>query len=194
MAKFIYYFLCACLICNVTYASSSHYIDTFSIESIEGKNEKIIILNNCSEKELQIIYHNDTICIFDDFYCNVNTTSLNKNFLQVEYDVSGGSALHNKHLLLAYIKNQKLYIPFNTLSEIAFYGSNEKYLYKIKLKIDHGLNNEHFRLNVIVHKKYQSENSPKTEWYNYKKNLILTFDNKNNIFYNSINNLRENIC
>jgi hypothetical protein len=158
----------------------------YHITSLDGKSEKVTIVDDVFQDRVLVIYSGDTVRVYDNFYGVESIKPVNKNFLQIKYGCSGGSGMHNDNLFWLCVKNNKLYIPLYLPSYRSFICGERpsEDLYEIKVNMAGSLSSNNLHLNLAIHEKHICEFEPRSHWYNHHKTELLQFDKKNIVFCN----------
>jgi hypothetical protein len=160
----------------------------YIILSLEGKKSVIHMMPDYSRRMLKISYLKDTITINDYWGVPVEPRSINKNFLQINYEVRGGSNLALGNTLILSVSSNKLYEALHVLR----YSDWESFDVK-KYNVDFLLKN--FKLTASVKEKVVSQTEPESNYHFYNK-TTLQFDRKLKVFYNIKANVDDtlNVC
>lgn len=155
---------------------------TYIINSLEGKNCIIHIMPNYFGHVLKISYLKDTISIYDYWGVPVDVKFLNKNFMEIDYAVRGGSNLGIENTLLLCVVKNKLHNALHILKNTTWDSGGVKEVYDIKLKLNLTDDIAHSKLNADVtdlnHLREDPDNS-----YDYHNLSFLSFDTKIGVFY-----------
>jgi len=153
----------------------------YQIQSLDGKNQTVHIMPIYEKHVLKISCLNDTL-IDDDFWDVPPITEvLNKNFIEIRYEVRGGSGLGLGNILLLCVNGNKLFEAMHVLRYLSSEGGGEKTNYNLKLTLN-GNNKRNFKLIVDIHDRDWSRYSPEIN-YDYRNRSILSFDVHQNIFF-----------
>lgn len=152
-----------------------------NIQSIDGKNQKVRIVPYYVNHVLRMSCSNDTININDYWDVPPEIRVLNKNFIEIRYEVRGGSNLALGNMLVLCVNNNKLYEAMHVLRYISSETGNEHENYNIKAALN-GANKGNYRLIVNIHDEVHSKSDPQTN-YNYNNQTVLNFDASRNVFY-----------
>ena len=153
---------------------------TFNITSLDGKNEKVKIIPDYVNRDLIVTCLKDTISIAGFWGVPAGIYLLNKNFIEIKYEVRGGSNFALGNTLILCVNNNKLYESMHVL-RYATWDSDIKASYQIKISLV-GNSKDNYKLNVNIHDYVDSKPNPEKN-YNYKTQTILSFDTKRNVFY-----------
>lgn len=164
---------------------------TFQLQSFDGTKVKVQLAYNPALGTLAIACAKDTIYLVD--YMDLDDVKiLNDRFLQVSYAKRAGSNEGLANTLLLSVDHNKLIqgIHIKSFSEYDMRnldhikGSLSEYqLFKVKTQLL-GHDKTTYKLNLNIHDESNSERLPKTN-HNYNTQLILNFDPKKNIFYDT---------
>jgi hypothetical protein len=147
----------------------------YTMLSLEGKKSVIHIMPNYYRRMLKISYLKDTITIDDYWGVTVEPKCLDKNFLQIKYEVRGGSNLALGNTLLLCISGDRMYEALHVLR----YSDWESFDVK-KYNVDFLLKD--FKLTASVKEQVVSQDEPETNYHFYNK-TTLQFDRKLKAFY-----------
>jgi len=150
-----------------------------NIESLDGKKEKIIIIPDYVNKILRMGCLKDTINMDHFWGVAPDIKILNKNFVEIDYEIRGGSNLALGNTLILCVYNHHLNEALHVL-RYSDWESFDKLSYLVKLFLV-GHNKKDFRLKVNVYDTAVSGKNPKTN-YNYHDQTVLNFDTINNVF------------
>ena len=154
---------------------------TYLVRSIDGKKNIIHILPNYSNHILRISCLKDTISLYDFWGETPTINVLNKTFLEIKYEVRGGSGLALGNVLILCVDKEKLHESIHVLRYSRGYGAGIETDYNIKIKIK-GDKKDNYQLYAHVHDYSSSTFDPQSN-YNYNNLSILNFDKKLNVFY-----------
>jgi hypothetical protein len=158
----------------------------FNIESLDKKNVKIKIAPDYINKILTISSLKDTINIYNYWGVPPAVKILNRNFIEIKYEVRGGSNLGLGNMLILCVNGNMLHEAIHVLRYCS-YQSYDKSEYEIKVALN-GISKPSYRLNVKIHDDAYSKSNPETN-YNYDNQTVLSFDTISNVFYS----IKENI-
>jgi hypothetical protein len=153
---------------------------TFNIISLDDKNKKIMITPDYVNKVLRINCLKDTINIDNYWGVPPEIKILNKNFIEIKYEVRGGSNLGLGNMLILCVNGNLLYEAIHVL-RYSNWQSYDKRDYLIKLFLT-GNSKSNYKLNVHIHDDAYSKSNPETN-YNYSNQTVLNFDTAKNVFY-----------
>jgi hypothetical protein len=158
----------------------------YTIQSLEGKRCMVHIMPNYNGRILKIGCLKDTITLDGP---PADVSYLGKKFLQIKYEVRGGSNLALGNTLILCLSNNKLYEALHVLR----YSDWESDLVK-KYNVDFSLHT--FRNNYVltgaIKEKVISEEQPETN-YNFKNRKYLQFDKKLKVFYSIKSDLYDTL-
>jgi len=175
-------------------------VEVYSIQSIDGKSQRILIEPNFVDNQLIISCLSDTIKISNFTGFDEHVRILHNNFLEIPYKIRGGSNIKLRHVLILCVNNNRLYqaIHVRSLSSYDVDRVYNKRADSLKLFDEHGTMSlkydliesfkKQYSLNVYIHDEIKSKRNPKTN-HIYNKQVALSFDASENIFYSS----RENV-
>lgn len=129
----------------------------------------------------------DTISIADFWGVPPEIQLLNKRFIEIRYEVRGGSNLGLGNTLILCVKGSKLLEAMHVLRYTNWETGGEKKDYHIKLNLNSDKKSK-YSLTVSIHDYSYSKRNPETN-YTYNNKTTLSFDTKNSVFYN----IKENI-
>jgi hypothetical protein len=161
---------------------------TYHIKSMDGINSKIHFMPNYWEHILKISCLKDTITCNDFWGAPIEIRVLKKYFIQIKYDVRGGSNFALGNILILCVRGNKLCEAIHILRYSSWDGL-EKADYSVRLTL-HGSSKKEFKLYAVVHDKMLSYSSPEKN-YTYNDQSILSFDDKLDVFY-SVKNEVDN--
>jgi hypothetical protein len=181
------YFLVILIFCQFIHGVLK--AQSYPIESFEGNKTRINLNYKPFSKTLRVSCSGDTLFL-NDYTGTIGVSNLNKNFLEIIYNVYGGSGLElRKTLLLSVIKN-KVNVSMLVTSYVGLASLDKKGLYKLKLSLT-GDNTSNYKLNIDIHDELQSKSSPQTD-YSHNKQVSLRFDAGLNIFYSGYKDVSDN--
>ncbi|WP_143020877.1 hypothetical protein ACRQ5D_12660 [Mucilaginibacter sp. P25] len=153
----------------------------YHLTSIDGKNQTVKIVPDYANHVLKMICLKDIITI-DDFWGETpDIRLLNKNFIEINYAVRGGSGVGLGNTLIICVEGQHLYKAMHVLRYLTGESGEQQEEYRIKLHlVGNSINN--CKLKVSVHDFVDSKPRPK-ENYAYDTNTVLAFDMQQNVFY-----------
>lgn len=164
---------------------------TYSLQSFEGAKVQINLTYKPSHGTLAIGCLKDTLFLVD--YMDIdNVKVLNSRFLQITYTKRAGSNEDLANMLLLCVDNNKLCQAMHIRSSSTYDMRNiyhikgnlsEYQLFKVKAKLL-GNSKNTYKLNLNIHDESSSERNPKTN-HNYNKQIMLSFDPGQNIFYSA---------
>jgi len=162
---------------------------TFSIQSLDGKDQVVHIMPDYPKHVLRISCLKDTISLLDYWDVPPETVMLNKSFIKLEYAVRGGSDLGLGNMIILCVNNNKLYEAMHVLryidSQLSYVEDeknfNEHSNYVIKVTLS-GNTKNNYKLNISVHDEVKSTSNPESI-YNYQNQSVLNFDVNKNVFY-----------
>ena len=160
---------------------------TFNIVALDSKNAKVKVAPDYVNQALKITCLKDTIMIPDFWGVIPDYRVFNKKFIEVKYEVRGGSNLGLGNTLILCVKSNKLIEAMHVLRYTNWDSGNEKTDYHIDLNVN-GDNKNTYNLNIRVHDAVYSKQNPETN-YNYNNITTLNFDTKHNVFYS----IKQNI-
>ncbi len=177
--KFTFTIILFCLVVSWFPSMGQTKTETYTITTLEGIEQRVIVNNDWQDRRLRVICGNDTISFTDNWYGSVSATFLTKNFLKIIYSRRGGSGIHNDDLLLICVKNNKLHSALDIVSYSEFiYGGDDVDDYNASLKIAAG-SNENIRLELSANREYAKILHKK----NYRTAAILDFDKNKCVFF-----------
>jgi hypothetical protein len=171
---------------------------TFTIKSLDGRNQNIYIRPDYPNHVLRISCLKDTINIPDYWGVPPNAGLMNDNFIKIEYEVRGGSNLSLGNTMVICANGNKLFEAMHVLrymdSELSYAIDSVKYRghsnYNIKVALN-GNNKRNYRLNISIHDTSSSNFEPDAN-YNYNNQTALSFDTKRNVFFSVKENIYDN--
>jgi hypothetical protein len=181
------------LLCNVSFAQDELTIalikdskkdnKTINILSLDGKKRRVHIMPDYANHVFRISCLEDTITIKDFWGVPAEVHILDIHFIQISYEVRGGSGLGLGNTMLLSVQNKKLYRSFFALRyiDVLLDRSEGEGKYNIKLRLSGG-DQKNYKLFVKVHDKRYTKLSP-NENYNYNDQIVLNFDPRLNVFY-----------
>ena len=155
----------------------------FTLNSLDGKKQKVHIMPDYTNHVLKISCLKDTISVNDYWGVPADLNILNKNFLSIRYEVRGGSGLGLGNIFILCIKNKTLYESIHILRYSHLEDAGKIKDYRIKsVLIGNSVNT--YKLKISIHNssysKYVSSDN-----YNHKNISTLKFDVAQNVFYSS---------
>lgn len=153
----------------------------FNIVTLDGKKETIKIIPDYASHLLLIKCLKDEIMIDDFWGVSPVVKVLNKNFIEIDYEVRGGSNLGLGNTLLICVSGSKLYEAMHVLRYTQWESGDLKTDYLIKPVLE-GTDKNNYKLKVFVHDQVKSTPQPDQN-YNYNNQSTITFDSRRNIFY-----------
>jgi hypothetical protein len=165
---------------------------TINILSLDGKNRRVHIMPDYANHVFKISCLKDTITIKNFWGVPAELHVLDSHFIQINYDVRGGSGLGLGNTMLLCVRNKKLYRSFFALRyiDVLLDRSQGEGKYNIKLRLNSG-DQKSYKLFVKVHDKRYTKLSP-NENYNYNDQIVLNFDPRLNVFYELKETLFQN--
>ncbi|MDO3627031.1 hypothetical protein [Mucilaginibacter sp. BT774] len=155
---------------------------TYMIQSLDGTRQKVKIAPDYVKKVLTMICLKDTIRIGGFWGVPPQVDILDGKFIQMQYEVRGGTGYALGNVLILCVQNNKLYEAMHVLrytqSEI---GDDATGDYNIKMKIDKN-DKGRYILKVNIHDDFNSKSHPEKN-YKYDNLSILNFDLSRNVFY-----------
>jgi len=153
-----------------------------TIQSLDGGKQKVKIIPDYVNRVLKINCLTDTIKIEDFWGVTPEIDILGGKFIQIQYEVRGGTGYALGNVLILCVRNNKLYEAMHVLrytqSEI---GDDATGDYNIKIKIDKNDKGSYI-LKVNIHDDFNSKSRPEKN-YKYDNLSILNFDLSRNVFY-----------
>jgi hypothetical protein len=154
---------------------------TLSITSLDGKSAAVTITPDYANKTLTIASLKSAITIVDFWGVTPEIHVLNKNFVEINYEIRGGSNVGSGNIMVICVDGGKLYEAMHILRQSNSEYGDLKTNYNIKVILN-GNNKNNFKLNVTVHDDVYSKQNPERN-YIYNNHTILNFDAKRNAFY-----------
>lgn len=154
---------------------------SFNILSLNGKNVKVSIIPDYKNRVLSLTCFKDTIKISDFWGVPPKVSMLNKNFIEIKYEVRGGSNLGLGNILVVCANGNNLYEALHILRYSNWDSGDLKTNYNISLTLA-GNNKNNYKITLHVHDKVDSKHDPKIN-YSYNNQSILNFDIRQNVFY-----------
>jgi hypothetical protein len=154
---------------------------TINIISLDGKNRKVHIMPDYARRILRVSYLKDTISIEGYWGDPAKVHIFDNRFVQIIYDVRGGSNLALGNMLIVCVNGNRLYEALHIL-RYANWDSGDLMKYKVKVVFQKTFKKT-YQLNVSVHDYVNLQTNPAGN-YVYNDNNILRFDKKTNVFYN----------
>ncbi|MFI5140126.1 MAG: hypothetical protein ACHQIM_20060 [Sphingobacteriales bacterium] len=154
---------------------------TFNVVSLDGKIEKVKIIPDYVNRVLRMTCLQDTIAISDFWGVPPEIHILNRSFIEIRYEVRGGSNLGLGNTLILCVNDGKLYEAMHVLRYMNWDSGNQKENYHITLILN-GEDRLNYRLIVHIHDNVYSKLEPETN-YNYNNQTVLSFDTRRNVFY-----------
>ncbi|GAA3981179.1 hypothetical protein [Mucilaginibacter dorajii] len=162
---------------------------TFNIQSLEGRTVRVKVLPDYVHNILCVIYLKDTVKVFDYWDVFPETTYLSKKFLEINYEVRGGSNLGLGNSLILCVSNNKLYEALHVL-RYSDWESELVKTYNVKFALVN--HKKDYVLNASVRDKSLSSINPETD-YDYTNSSKLHFDRKLKVFYSIKKNLYDTL-
>lgn len=161
------------------------------IQSFDGKTQTINVSHDSGHDVLTISTAKDTIRIN---HCSglEETSSFNKHFVKISYQVRGGSGIRLRRMIILTSKNDRLYSSLHVTSlfseQFIDYSkkapssvSDKTSLYEVKIR---SFDRDHQKLILSIHDTLQSKDQPKSN-HNSKSDIALNFDATRNVFYSN---------
>jgi hypothetical protein len=165
---------------------------TFNLVTLDSKIAKVKITPDYAKRVLRITYLKDTITIYDFWGVPPVIQMLNKTFIEIKYEIRGGSNLGLGNILILCVKDNKIIEAMHVLRYTNLDSGNEKMDYHINLNIN-GNNKSDYSLSTHIHDDTYSKQNPETN-YNYNNETTLNFDTKHNVFYSIKQNVYNYIA
>lgn len=182
------------IILLIVLVNSQLKAQSIKIQSFDGKTQVINIVPDYDKGDLIIATLQDTLHI--ENCTNVEKiSSLSANFVQVVYQIRGGSGIHLRHTLILTVKNNRLYqaLHITSLFSEEFIDFNKKPVsttpdksshYEVKINlIDTNYSDIKIAASIFNDEKLKA--NPKNG-YSKKNNIVLAYDTVKNIFYSSV--------
>lgn len=162
----------------------------YTMLSLEGKRSVIHFIPDYSKNILKISCLKDTITIYDYWGAPVETFWQGRKFLQLKYEVRGGSNLALGNTLILCVSGNKLYEALHVLR----YSDCESAFLIKKYNVDFSLNTSGGRyvLTGTIKNKVESGDEPETN-YHFTNRTDLQFDDKLRVFYSIKENLNDTL-
>jgi hypothetical protein len=167
---------------------------TYNIQSFDGTNNELHVITDLGDDILRVSCLKDTLRIHDLISIIGNIHILNRNFLEIFYEVRSGSDEDVQYMLLLCVNKKKLYeaMDITSLSTGEFRATynkkadaltlyDESSLYKINASLT-GNSKKNYQLKVNINDSVRSKHDPTTS-YSYHNNSVLNFDPFRNVFY-----------
>lgn len=152
-----------------------------TIMSLNGKIERVKITPDYENSMLRMTCLKDTISIPDFWGVPPEIHLLNKSFIEIKYEVRGGSNLGLGNTLILCARSNKLFEALHVLRYTNWDSGGIKSDYHIKLFISEN-NKSNYKLNVHIHDNIYSKYNPERN-YTYNNQTVLSFDARRNVFY-----------
>jgi hypothetical protein len=162
---------------------------TYHVKSLDDKNATVKVVPDYVNRVLRMTYLKDVININDFWGAPPEIHLLNKNFIEINYAVRGGSGVGLGNTLIICVDGQHLYEAMHVLRYLTGESGGYQEEYRIKLRLV-GNNVNNYKLKVTVHDFVDSKPRPK-ENYVYDNNTVLAFDVQQNIFYSVKQNIYD---
>lgn len=185
-------FVAFLLFCNCSFAQdelktaldtdSKKDAKTLIVESLYGKNQEIHIMPDYSNHRLRMSCLKDTITDFDFWGVPVETTILNKQFVEIKYAVRGGSNIGLRNVIILCVSGSKLCDAMHFRSLATWESNGEHENYYIKIVSLSGTIKAGFKLVLTIHDNVKSKSDPATN-FDYNDQSILHFDRQQHVFY-----------
>jgi hypothetical protein len=172
LASFIFYYT----VHNIAEAQS------YSIKSFEGSNAKINLNYKLFSKTLSVSCLNDTLFL-NDYTGTTEVHVLNERFLQIIYDVRGGSGLDLRNTLILSVNKNNINVSMLVASYVGVTSMYQQGLYKLKLNML-GDSKSNYKLIIDIHDEQKFKRNPQTN-YTHNSKVTLSFDASQNIFYST---------
>ncbi len=166
---------------------------TIKIQTFGEQSQKISIALDTDRDVLIVATIKDTIHIGDCIVVE-NVHSLNKNFIEITYEIRGGSGIHVTRTLIFAALNNRLYQSLHITSlfkeEFIDYRKDpvsttpdKSSLYETKCHlINAGYHNQ--KMIASIHSWQKLKDHPQKN-FDREKKISLSFDTMKNVFYNS---------
>ncbi|RVU02925.1 hypothetical protein EOD41_03025 [Mucilaginibacter limnophilus] len=163
----------------------------YNILALDGENVKVNVTSDYVKHVLKLSFLNDTISIREFWGVPPEVKLLNSTFLELKYEVRGGSNLGMGKLLILCVKNGRLIEAMHVLRYSDWDDGAYKKAYNVKssLKVD-SKNNYSIVAEIcdyVISKQHPEEN------YIFNNTTILNFDKKNSVFYSAKQNLNNKV-
>ncbi|HVV55198.1 MAG TPA: hypothetical protein VHC47_07740 [Mucilaginibacter sp.] len=155
---------------------------TLVVQSLDGKNQEIHIMPDYSNNKLRMSCLKDTITDFDFWGVPVETTVLNKQFIEIKYAVRGGSNIGLRNVIILCIYDNKLCDALHFRSLATWESGGEDENYNVKIISLSGTIKEGFKLILAIHDHVKSKSDPQTN-FDYNDQSTLHFDHQKHVFY-----------
>ncbi|HWD88686.1 MAG TPA: hypothetical protein VG367_11210 [Mucilaginibacter sp.] len=152
------------------------------VQSLDGKNQEIHIMPDYSNHKLRMSCLKDTITDFDFWGVPVETTILNKQFVEIKYAVRGGSNIALRNVIILCVYGDKLCDAMHFRSLATWESGGEDENYSAKIISLSGTIKEGFKLILVIHDHVKSKSDPQTN-FDYNDRSILHFDHKKHVFF-----------
>jgi len=165
----------------------------YALRSLEGKNVAIHIMPHYDEHVLKISCLTDTITNNDYWGVPVDVTYLSRSFLQIKYEVRGGSNFGLGNTLLLCVSGNRLYEALHILRYTDWDSGNLIKKYNVRLSVTSY--KKPYVLKAKISDKSISTDEPESN-YQYTDQTALQFDGKLKVFYSVKENLYDtlNVC
>ena len=151
----------------------------FNIQSLEGKTVKVKVLPDYAHHILSVIYLTDTLKVFDYWGVPPQTSYLGKQFLNIDYEVRGGSNFGLGNTMIICVSKNKLYEALHVLRYTDWESELVK-TYNVTFAFLTG--KKGYMLTASIRDKSFSTKNPETN-YDYTNTSKLHFDKKLKVFY-----------
>lgn len=170
-----------CLIVLLLFVNAYNFVQAqdYGIKTLEGSDVKV----HLSEKSGHILaasYLKDSLFLID-YRGGLETRVLRNKFLLVTYDTRSGSGLALKTTLLLLVGHNKMQVAIVTTSYANLVSNDKKGIFQLKFNII-GTDKSNYKLIISVNDQQESKLHPENS-YNNKKEILLNFDQGDNIFY-----------
>ena len=170
------------------YIFSPAKAQTYSIQSLNGKKVDISLSYKSFNKRLTISCLQDTLYL-NEYTGTKKVSILADKFLQITYGLRAGTGLELQNTAIISVANNKIKVSLliqsyvNGLSPVPGNTTaiGEEWLYELKINVNERENHIH-KLAVDIHQQQKSTLHPRIN-YNTRKQVFLTFDSKQYIFY-----------
>jgi len=153
---------------------------SYNIKTFEGDNATIkLTYKVLTTRTLAVSYLKDTL--FLDDYMFLDKVQVYGKFLQITYDIRGGSGLGLISTLILSIIKGEINVAMHVTSGIELVSPDKERTYKLKFKRMVEDNNR-YKMLVGVHDEHRSRLHPQTN-YTKDQRVTLMYDSSQNIFY-----------
>lgn len=165
-----------CAVCVVSGTVSAQ--KSYELLSLDGKRCVVAVENDWQRKQCRIAYGSQVVCAFDNWYGEIKSGQIAKQFLQISY-ARGGGNWHIPDLMILCIYKGRLFVALNVEGNSGFYSGDPIIDYRVHTEV---VEKPRSTFELKIKTNYREDRGDKTS-KSIQKSVSLLFDSQKHIFY-----------